>query len=60
MKAAKDSVKSRDEEILNYFIDHSTNAAAESFNSKIKGFRAQLRSVSDLTFFMFRLCTIFG
>lgn len=60
MKAAKDSVKSRDEEILNYFIDHSTNAVAESFNSKIKGFRAQLRSVSDLTFFMFRLCTIFG
>jgi len=60
MKAARDAVRSREEEILNYFIDHSTNAGAESFNSKIKGFRAQLRGVSDLTFFMFRLCTIFG
>ena len=60
MKAARDAVKSREDEILNYFIDHSTNAGAESFNSKLKGFRAQLRGVSDLTFFMFRLCTIFG
>ena len=60
MKAARDAVRSREDEILNYFIDHSTNAGAESFNSKIKGFRAQLRGVSDLPFFMFRLCTIFG
>ena len=37
-----------------------TNAGAESFNSKIKGFRALLRRVSDLYFFMFRLCAIFG
>lgn len=60
MKAARDAVKSREDEILNYFINHSTNAGAESFNSKIKSFRAQLRGVSDLSFFMFRLCTIFG
>ncbi len=60
IKAARDAVKSREDEILNYFIDHSTNAGAESFNSKIKSFRAQLRGVSDLPFFMFRLCTIFG
>ena len=60
MKAARDAVRAREDEILNYFIDNSTNAAAESFNSKIKGFRAQLRGVSDLPFFMFRLCTIFG
>ena len=60
IKAARDAVKSREDEILNYFIDHSTNAGAESFNSKIKTFRAQLRGVSDLPFFMFRLCTIFG
>lgn len=53
-------MRAREDEILNYFIDHSTNAGAESFNSKIKGFRAQLRGVSDLPFFMFRLCTIFG
>lgn len=60
MKAARDSVRAREDEILNYFIDHSTNAGAESINSKIKGFRAQLRGVSDLPFFMFRLCTILG
>ena len=60
MKAARDAVRSREDEILNYFIDHSTNAGAESFNSKIKGFRAQLKGVSDQPIFMFRLCTIFG
>ena len=60
VKAARDAIKSREDEILNYFIDYSTNAGAESFTSKIKGFRAQLRGVSDLPFFMFRLCTIFG
>ena len=60
IKVARDAVKSREDEILYYFIDHSTNAGAESFNSKIKTFRSQLRSVLDLPFFMFRLYTIFG
>ena len=60
LKAARDAVKSREDEILNYFIDYSTNGGAESFNSKIKGVQAQLRGVSDLTFFIFRLCIIFG
>ena len=41
-------------------IERSTNASAESLNSKMKAFRAQLRGVSDLPFFMFRLCRIFG
>lgn len=31
------------DEILNFFNNHSTNAMAESFNSKIKLFRANLR-----------------
>lgn len=60
VKAARDAVKSREDEILNYFLSRATNASAESFNSKIKSFRAQLRGVADLPFFMFRLCTIFG
>ena len=38
----------------------ATNAAAESLNSKLKGFRAQVRGVSDLPFFMYRVCQIFG
>jgi hypothetical protein len=31
------------EEILNFYINHSTNAAAESFNAKIKAFRVKPR-----------------
>jgi len=31
------------DEILNFFINRSTNASAESFNAKIKTFRASLR-----------------
>jgi len=43
------------ENILNFFTNRSTNANAESFNSKIKGFRANLRGVTDVKFFLFRL-----
>ena len=41
--------------ILNYFINRSTNAGAESFNAKVKAFRSQLRGVTDIPFFLFRL-----
>ena len=43
------------EEILNFFINRSTNASAESFNAKIKDFRANLRGVADVDFFIYRL-----
>jgi transposase (fragment) len=46
--------------ILNYFRRRSTNASAESFNAKIKMFRAQLRGVSDPLFFIFRLTKLFA
>ncbi|MGX5683278.1 transposase [Chryseobacterium cucumeris] len=42
-------------DILNYFHQRSSNAAAESFNAKIKNFRMQLRGMKDRTFFLFRL-----
>ncbi len=45
-------------EILNFFDNRSTNASAESFNCKIKNFRAQLRGVSDVKYFLFRLQNI--
>ena len=48
------------EEILNYFVNRSTNAFAESFNAKIKSFRAQLRGVTDIKFFFFRLAKLFA
>ena len=60
IKSARDAIKSREENVLNYFVYRSTNASAESFNSKLKSFRAQLRGVSDMNFFMYRVCTIFG
>ena len=46
--------------ILNYFDNRSTNASAESFNAKIKEFRAQFRGVRDVQFFLFRLTKIFA
>jgi len=46
--------------ILNYFNNRSTNASAESFNAKIKAFRAQFRGVRDIPFFLFRLTKIFA
>lgn len=46
--------------ILNYFDNRSTNASAESFNAKIKAFRAQYRGVRDVNFFLFRLAKLFA
>ena len=48
------------EEILNFFDNRSTNASAESINSKIKAFRAKLHGVNDSKFFIFRLCNIYA
>ena len=46
--------------IINYFNGRSTNAAAESFNAKIKEFRRQFRGVVDIKFFLYRLCKIYA
>jgi transposase len=46
--------------ILNYFDNRSTNASAESFNAKIKAFRAQFRGVRNVEFFLYRLTNIFA
>jgi len=46
--------------ILNYFDNRSTNASAESFNAKIKDFRAQFRGVRSIEFFLFRLTNIYA
>jgi transposase len=48
------------DEILNFFVNRSTNASAESFNAKIKAFRASLRGVIDVKFFLFRLTKIYA
>lgn len=36
--------------ILNYFDNQNTNASAESFNAKIKGFRVLLKGNNSLNF----------
>ncbi|MEW4922851.1 transposase [Algibacter sp. 2305UL17-15] len=46
--------------MLNYFDNKSTNASAESFNAKIKAFRAQFRGVRNVDFFLYRLTTVFA
>ncbi|WP_341903655.1 transposase, partial [Fluviicola taffensis] len=40
--------------------NRSTNAAAESFNAKIKAFRSQFRGVRDIQYFLFRLTQIYS
>lgn len=54
------TVKANFENILNFFMNRNTNANAESFNAKIKLFRANLRGVSDTEFFLFRLYKLFA
>lgn len=54
------TVKINLENILNFFDNRNTNANAESFNSKIKLFRANLRGVVDTKFFLFRLHKLFA
>ena len=55
-----DTFQNHNNTILNYFLDRLTNASAESFNAKIKAFRTQLRGVTDVRFFMFRLATLYS
>lgn len=46
--------------IVAFFKNRATNVASESFNAKIKAFRAQLRGVRDVAFFLFRLSKIYA
>ena len=48
------------EDILAFFVNRETNANAESFNAKIKQFRSEVRGVSDVKFFLFRLEKLFA
>ncbi|WP_232734745.1 transposase [Polaribacter sp. ALD11] len=36
---------------FNYFYNRSTNASAESFNAKIKAFRAQFKGMRNIQIF---------
>ena len=54
------TLRDRETEIVNFFDNRATNASAESFNCKIKTFRAQLRGVSDIKYFLYRLSKIYA
>ena len=54
------SIENHYETILNYFDNRSTNASAESFNAKIKAFRAQFRGVRNVEFFLYRLTQLYA
>ncbi|WP_201765811.1 transposase [Zunongwangia profunda] len=41
--------------VLNYFLNRSKNASAESFNAKVKDFRSQFRGVRNTEYFLYRL-----
>lgn len=47
-------------DILNYFENRSTNANAESFNAKLKFFRASLHGVADVKFLLYRVTKIYA
>lgn len=48
------------DEILNFYNNRSSNAMAESFNAKIKLFRANLRGVADKKFFLCRIANLYA
>jgi transposase len=60
MLAAACTVERHEGRILNYFENRATNASAESFNAKLKGFRALVRGVRDTKFFLFRITKLYA
>lgn len=59
-KSVANSIQWHRENILNFFDNRSTNASAESFNARIKLFRANQRGVRDTGFFLFRLTKLYA
>jgi len=57
---AAESIRLHEPTILNYFVSRSTNASAESFNAKLKNFRALVRGVREKKFHLFRIAKLYG
>lgn len=60
LQVLAETLQARQDEVLNFFLFRRTNASAEALNTKIKAFRAQLRGIIDLKFFLFRLTRIYA
>jgi transposase len=53
--SASNTIRLNEGKIVGYFTNRETNAWAESFNAKIKWFRALVRWVRDTSFFLYRV-----
>ena len=60
MRSMVTNLRCQETKILAFFPNRSTNAGAESFNSKLKGFRTLLRGITDINFFLYRVCNLFA
>jgi transposase len=60
MKVAAETIKRHLGGILNYFENGATNAAIESFHSKLKLFRQRIRGIVDKEYFFFRIIQYFA
>jgi transposase len=58
--SAARSIKAHEGKILNYFPTKASNASAESFNAKLKGFRSVVRGIRNPSFFLYRLHMLFS
>jgi len=58
--SASETIMNNLGKVTNYFCNRATNASAESFNAKLKGFRALLRGVRDTSFFLYRVEQLFA
>ena len=55
-----ETFKNHNDRILNFFENRLTNAAAESFNAKLKSFRATFRGVDDVRFYLYRVMMLYA
>ena len=55
-----ETFKNHNDRILNFFENRLTNAAAESFNAKLKSFRATFREVDDGRFYLYRVMMLYA
>lgn len=54
------TIYEHNDEILNFMKEGQPMQQPNSFNAKIKAFRAQLRGVVDIKFFLFRLAKLYA
>jgi transposase len=59
-KSVARSIAAHHSQILYYFDNRSTNASAESFNTKLKAFRNVFRGLRDTSFFLYSVMKVYA